>query len=202
LTNFRPAGRLGHRFGLNPSRRNGNMDGKGKSRSRDLLDAASCRVPVSKIRELGNIKSTRLALEMFLGADPLARKDGHAGLFRICRRALGSYPYLKGGVFLPVEGFAGDDSYGPLLSISGSRRATDLFILEEMDKLCEAYKGRTRRCILLAALRGEFRYFPRRVRLKLIDTLRKTSSFLNRERRRAMQQFRTKKSKIERFEEI
>jgi hypothetical protein len=134
------------------------MDGKEKSRSRDLLDAASCRVSVAKIRELRKVQSTALFLQMLLSPDLASQQDAYNRLIWICRAALRRWNGGRHGLYWSNNG--------------SNDRGSDPVITHEISTLKSRFCHASRRAILLAALDDEFRDVPRRVCLRVIDMLR------------------------------
>jgi len=132
-----------------------------QTRSRDLLDAASCGVSVREIRDLRRFVSTAMALDLFLGETPEIQQRGYDGLVRRCKRSL-----RLNGLRVPDGGHSSANFPGSL----------DMYLLDEIGRLIFAYRPLSRRSILLAALRGEFRYIPRKVCLHFIDMVRKENA--------------------------
>lgn len=143
-----------------------------KDRSQDLLDAASCRVAVAEIRDMKKTLATRYALEMLLAATVEVRQKARNNLEIRCRKALRRFGDAK-GLYVPPGGFP-----------RGLAQTTGHYISTEIDNFFAPYVALTRRAILLAALRGEFRYFPRNTRLHLISLLRKYGPYCEYSRRK------------------
>jgi len=149
------------------------MDGNGKSRSRDLLDAASCRVSVAKIRELRRVKATDLCLNLLLSDDAYTRYCAVLGLRAVCRKALRSFLGRGSkGLFVPPS-YRRDEDRWAWANPEYAPDNTRDYINYEIAKLQHAHEGLSRRRILNAAMENKFRYFPRRVCCHLVDMLRK-----------------------------
>jgi hypothetical protein len=147
-----------------------------KKPDQDLLDAASCRVPVERIRELWKVRTNTLAVRYLTTENENDRADALDGLVFCSDKAV---KYL---------GFAIDDDQG-LASGRGVRLKPDphsvlkirnvaaaqerlIFVWETVLEILKPYQGASRRSLLLAALEGKFRYIPRLVKLRALDRIR------------------------------